>query len=184
MSRPGFSLSRLAARWRGVGRLTDLTVAAGMIVALAVVAGLLESRRRGATELIGYATAIDGDSIRIGPDEIRLRGIDAPEYAQTCKDGAGREYPCGQSARRALARLLAQGALRCVISGRDTYQRQLGHCFQGEADLNATMVRDGQAVAFGHHEREEAEAKLAKRGVWSGSFVRPADYRQSHARRE
>ncbi len=180
MARPGFLLSRLTARWRQVGRLTYLAVAAGLIVALAVVAGLLDVRRRGEADLIGYATAIDGDSLRIESDEVRLAGIDAPEYAQTCQDGAGRDYPCGRLARRALARMLVGGPARCVISGRDAYNRRLGHCFQGETDLNATLVREGHAVAFGGYDSEEAQARAARRGLWSGAFIRPVDYRQRH----
>ena len=39
----------------------------------------------------------DGDSFYLGDDEIRLWGIDAPEFFQKCDDGAGAEYPCGRN---------------------------------------------------------------------------------------
>ena len=45
---------------------------------------------------------IDGDSIFIGKREIRLSGIDAPEYKQPCYNAAGKAYPCGELAFRAL----------------------------------------------------------------------------------
>ena len=41
---------------------------------------------------------IDGDSLTIGDKEIRLIGIDAPEYNQTCFDDNNSEYDCGQEA--------------------------------------------------------------------------------------
>jgi hypothetical protein len=39
---------------------------------------------------------IDGDTIEIHGTRIRFYGIDAPESRQTCRDGLGREYRCGQ----------------------------------------------------------------------------------------
>ncbi|QLP98364.1 MAG: hypothetical protein HZY79_14655 [Rhodoblastus sp.] len=42
------------------------------------------------------------------------------------------------------------------------------------------MVRAGAAVAYGAYEREEAEARDARRGVWSSRFDRPQDWRAAH----
>jgi endonuclease YncB( thermonuclease family) len=41
-------------------------------------------------DLIGVASVIDGDTIEIHGQRIRLHGIDAPEGGQTCLDAAGR----------------------------------------------------------------------------------------------
>ena len=35
-------------------------------------------------KILGKAIIIDGDTIHIGKNKIRLHGIDAPEYRQTC----------------------------------------------------------------------------------------------------
>lgn len=45
-----------------------------------------------ATAPAGLARAKDGDSLMVGDTEVRLFGIDAPEFDQTCKRGpsAGR----------------------------------------------------------------------------------------------
>lgn len=53
-----------------------------------------------AADRTGPAEIIDGDTIRVGGDTVRLEGIDAPENRQECEDAAGRAYPCGASATR------------------------------------------------------------------------------------
>ena len=45
-------------------------------------AGQLHS---GEKVIYGFAKVIDGDSIKIGKESIRLQGIDAPEVKQVCK---------------------------------------------------------------------------------------------------
>lgn len=52
-----------------------------------VIALLLLSAASGeaiASDFDGTATAKDGDSLMVGSREVRLFGIDAPEYKQTC----------------------------------------------------------------------------------------------------
>jgi endonuclease YncB( thermonuclease family) len=151
-----------------------------LIVCAAGVAGALV-QRAAPDEAAGFAEVIDGDSIRILGREIRLRGIDAPEYHQTCRNDRG-EVPCGRDARAALAALTARGLTRCRLAGRDRYGRELGHCSAGRLDLNAAMVRNGHAVAYGGFEAEEAAARAARRGLWALRFERPADWRAQHQR--
>src|SRR5262245_9267960 len=71
------------------------------------------------TRLPAGATIVnDGDSLTLGTERVRLRGIDAPEYAQICvKDGVN--YSCGRRSREALARLVAGKAVSCSGSERD-----------------------------------------------------------------
>ena len=45
-------------------------------------AGQLHSEEK---VIYGSAKVIDGDSIKIGKESIRLQGIDAPEVKQVCK---------------------------------------------------------------------------------------------------
>ena len=40
-----------------------------------------------AAPLWGIGKAIDGDSLTVDGKEVRLHGIDAPEFNQTCKKG-------------------------------------------------------------------------------------------------
>ncbi len=167
---------KVSGRWR-LPRGVDLVVALGLIGLLALGAAVLQLKLGSAPEITGFGEAIDGDSIRLSGEEIRLKGLDAPEYQQTCRHPDGRELQCGRNARRHLAALLKAGPLTCAIEGRDRYQRALGRCRIGDRDLNAQMVRDGQAVAFGNYDGEEREARTARRGIWGLTFDKPADWR-------
>lgn len=138
-------------------------------------------RRWRSVTLTGPADVIDGDSLRIGGQELRLEGIDAPEYRQTCRRGEVVE-PCGHLAREALRRLIGDASPHCEVALRDRYGRGLARCRVGGLDLNAAMVARGQAVAFGGYEAEEAEARRLGRGIWGTRFERPADWRSAHPR--
>jgi endonuclease YncB( thermonuclease family) len=159
-----------------------LVAGGGALLAAALV---LASLVAGGTELRGRARAIDGDSLRVGEEEIRLQGIDAPEARQTCTR-EGREWACGRAAAEALAELVAGGELRCSFEDRDAYGRALAVCTRDGADINAAMVERGLALAYRHYtERyaaEEEAARRARRCLWAGEFEPP--WRWRHARRE
>ena len=116
---------------------------------------------------------------RLEGEEYRLKGIDAPEFDQIC-DRDGKAWRCGEASRTLLARELARGALVCLSSERDKYGRRLGVCTIAGRELNGFLVRQGAAVAYGGYEREESEARDAKRGVWASRFDRPQDWRAAH----
>lgn len=183
MTRFGFTRSRQGPfGWRRVSRSVDIVVAFGFIGLLAIAGAVLQYRLGPARTLIGAARAIDGDSLRLAGEELRLQGLDAPEYRQSCADQAGRAFDCGRAARRALEVLLSRGIVTCEIDRVDRYGRGLARCRQGETDINATLVREGQAVAYGGYRAEEAEAKAAGRGIWALSFERPETWRRGHPR--
>lgn len=129
------------------------------------------------TELTGPFRAVDGDTLTSDGLRIRIRGIDAPERRQLCGAEA-RRWPCGLEAGRALGERLT--GLRCEMRGLDKYRRRLAICFTPAGDLGAEMVRLGHAVAYGRYAAEEAEARAARRGIWSGPFERPQDWRKAH----
>lgn len=126
----------------------------------------------------GQAKPIDGDSFRLGSEEVRLQGIDAPEGRQTCQRGT-EVWLCGEAARTAFQRLVGGRRVECEVSGRDRHDRLLARCFVGGTDINSAMVASGMAVAYGDYGREETEAKIAKRGLWSSEFEMPRAWRQS-----
>ncbi|HEV7259595.1 MAG TPA: thermonuclease family protein [Bosea sp. (in: a-proteobacteria)] len=149
---------------------------------MAIVGAVLQYRLGPARTLIGAARAIDGDSLRLAGEELRLQGLDAPEFRQNCTDRAGRSVDCGRASRRALEALLSQGIVTCEIGKVDRYGRGLAQCRQGETDINATLVREGHAVAYGGYRAEEAQAKAAGRGIWALQFERPETWRRGQGR--
>jgi len=52
-----------------------------------------------------YVRVIDGDTLEINSEKIRLWGIDAPERQQRCTEN-GQAYACGNKAREALTQLI------------------------------------------------------------------------------
>jgi endonuclease YncB( thermonuclease family) len=96
--------------------------------------------------LIGKAYVIDGDTISIVGNHIRLKGIDAPELTQSCGTASALS-PCGQASRQALIRLIGGREVQCASDGHDKYNRSLATCFIGNENLNRAMVQTGQAIA-------------------------------------
>jgi endonuclease YncB( thermonuclease family) len=127
----------------------------------------------------------DGDSFMIGTRKLRLQGIDAPEFGQTCKDANGKDWTCGRTARAALEKLLTEPGLACEAEVHDRYGRSLASCRTAQtADIAAAQVRDGLAVSDEFHGSrsygdEEDAASNAKRGIWQGDFMRPVEWRTS-----
>jgi endonuclease YncB( thermonuclease family) len=122
---------------------------------------------------------VDGDSLRRQGQEIRLQGIDAPEYRQTCQGAQGVAYACGRAAREALTAIIDRRDVHCVSAETDRFERSVATCHVGDLDVAAEMVRQGWAVVIRNsaYANAEREARRQKRGLWAGSFERPADYR-------
>jgi endonuclease YncB( thermonuclease family) len=155
--------------------------AAVMLVAV-VVAAMLFRDFLPQYDWQGELQVIDGDSLRRGGKEIRLYGIDAPEYRQTCDDAMNRPYPCGREAASALRRLVAGHEVSCRTVETDRYLRDVSLCEVDGSSLNEAMVRDGWATAYLRHSMDfvaiEAEARADRKGIWQGTFESPEEYRR------
>ncbi|MFC7380554.1 thermonuclease family protein [Brevundimonas sp. GCM10030266] len=143
--------------------------------------------------IIGEAIAVDGDTIEIGGQRIRLWGIDAPEGRQSCiRDGE--HWDCGQVATFHVVQMIMDREVKCEPVGRpDRYRRIVARCSVkweldgGEAgwewaDLNRQIVRNGWALNYdrysgGEYREDEALARLAKAGLWAGEFQMPWEWR-------
>lgn len=153
-------------------RLYGLALSAALLSILATPA---------AAEMVaGTATALDGDSLTAAGQPVRLAGIDAPEFDQTCTR-EGQAWACGQEAKAQLAALIVGRRVECTGLEHDAYARLLAACTAGYVALNQTLVASGWAVAYRAYSDayvgEEVRAKAAKLGIWSSEFIPPADYR-------
>lgn len=128
----------------------------------------------------------DGDSFAIGKQKLRLSGIDAPEYRQTCKDASGSDWQCGKAARASLELMLRLPGLICTASAMDQYSRSIANCSVANVtDIGGAQVLAGMAVTheyFGVRDygEEEDRARDAKRGIWIGKFMQPAEWRAAY----
>ena len=144
-------------------------------------------------QLEGLSKVIDGDTIHINSNKIRLEGIDAPEMKQKCKRNHlkvnyiislnfKKEYFCGVKAKNKLQKKIGSSQVKCISSGKDRYKRYIATCFVGKISLNKWMVRNGHAVAYRRYSKIYAEdedfAKENKLGIWAGSFMVPEKWRK------
>jgi endonuclease YncB( thermonuclease family) len=134
--------------------------------------------------LTGVVTkVVDADTIDVqltsGALRVRLHGIDAPEKTQ----------PWGREATDFLTSKILNQPVELEPFQQDRYERMIAIVHQGDVNVNAELVRLGHAWAYRQYMRKldaalcayEAEARLAKRGLWSlprDERVAPWEYRK------
>ena len=138
-----------------------------------------------AETLSGQARVLDGDTLAVAGQRVRLNGIDAPETRQACTRD-GRRWPCGKAATQAMRRLIGGSKVTCDISGRDKYRRAIGACFAAGRDLQQQLVRQGLALAYRKYSSryvpDEEAARAERVGLWSGEFTAPWRWRAERRR--
>lgn len=150
-----------------------------LAIALLSILAVLPAR---AEVLTGQAVVVDGDTLRIGTERIRLIGIDAPEAAQLCAAAGGGTWACGESAALILGVLIDGQPVTCGWDVRDQYDRALAMCMNSYGvDLNRRIVETGYAWAYlsGDYVTAEAEARAAGAGIWQALTQTAADYRRA-----
>lgn len=137
------------------------------------------------TVLQGTASVIDGDTLDLHGQRIRLHGIDAPESKQTCTRN-GEAWRCGQAAALALAERIGRQPIACEQRDIDRYKRVVAICRLGEENLNAWLVRSGWAMAYRQYAKgyvaDEESARAARVGIWASEVQPPWEWRRKPAR--
>jgi len=134
-------------------------------------------------KVVGVA---DGDTITVlgagnRQTRVRLQGIDAPESRQAF----------GQVSKRNLSDLIFGRQVVVEYEKTDRYGRTLGKVLAGGRDVNVEQIRAGLAWHYKHYQDEqtpddrriyadaEAEARLAKHGLWADPDpIPPWDFRR------
>ena len=98
-------------------------------------------------DLSGTALIVDGDTITISGNKIRLNGIDTPEQNQTCRK-AGITWRCGYEDPETLRNWTYTKEVRCVGDTKDRYGRLIANCFVDGYNVNARLVYEGLALAY------------------------------------
>lgn len=89
---------------------------------------------------------VDGDTIWLAGEKIRIEGIDAPETDQA-KCPAERAQ--GEAAKRRLQSLLNSGPIAIQRTGIDRYRRTLARVFVNSVDVGEVMVGEGLVRRYG-----------------------------------
>ena len=143
--------------------------------------GSRSKREPTSRDIGGAARVVDGDTLELRGEKLRLQGIDAPELAQTC-EASGRQVLCGKLAAQHLGGLIGTRTLDCAVEGQDRYGRGLARCRADGRDVAEAMTRDGWAMSDrrysdGRYHGAEAIARAGRRGIWAMDFEDPADWR-------
>jgi endonuclease YncB( thermonuclease family) len=89
--------------------------------------------------------AIDGDTLAVGAERVRIIGLDTPEtYQAQCPA----ELRAGYAAHGRLQHLLNTRTVRIERAGLDKYKRTLAVVHVGQDDVADIMVREGYARSY------------------------------------
>ena len=133
-----------------------------------------------AKEIYGNPRIIDGDSLEINNERIRLLGIDAFEKKQMCKRNDGTNYDCGAVSASYLSIIISSQPIKCITEKKDKYKRWLATCYIGELDIGENMVLYGNAFSYmsNKYKNVQNDAKKVKAGAWAGKFIFPWEWRK------
>jgi len=157
-----------------------------MRLSVVVLVLSLASSAASAETIAGRASVIDGDTLDIHGARIRILDIDAPESRQPCTRPDGVEWRCGQQAALALSDWIGAQVVTCESDRLDRYGRHLARCAIDGSDVAEWLASNGWGVPYRDCKCEvvraaAGRAEAAQRGIWSGSFIMPWDWRKANS---
>lgn len=119
----------------------------GICVALGICSALMSP-----AEIKGQAFALDGDTLYVNHQAVRLWGVDAEELSE----------PNGYRARAALQDIVRDATVVCTAAGA-SYKRTVARCRVGDTDVGEAIVKAGEALdcarySGGHYRKSEPPA--------------------------
>jgi endonuclease YncB( thermonuclease family) len=139
-----------------------------------------------ANTISGVASVLDGDTIEIDGERIRISNIDAPELDQVCIAPIRSDsWNCGQEAARALWKFVSEYKVTCETSGTDYSGRWFAVCEVPGMSIATWMAGQGWAVPNQDCRCEEVRAwanfaESRNAGIWSSQFVMPWTWRNTN----
>ena len=139
-----------------------------------------------AETIIGPASVIDGDTIQVNGEVIRILEIDAPEKDQFCSQAEGdTTWRCGEQAAFALIDIIGAQVVSCETDKLDRYGAHLAACMAGETNLGEWMAAEGWAVPYPNCKCETLRAaseyaELHHLGLWAEPFILPWEWREAN----
>src|SRR5262245_48538880 len=115
------------------------------IMWLALIAGLITVANAGQSAPV---RVIDGDTIRLGSERVRIMNIDAPETENRARCNAERRLAA--EATRTLTEIITGKALAIERHGKDRFGRTLAYIRVGGADVGEMLIRARVAVRWGN----------------------------------
>lgn len=163
-----------------VGAAVMALILLGPSLLFGLVIGFWQGLRIEWRQFRGRPRVIDGDTLEIRGERIRLFGVDAPELGQPWWDEDGREGDAGQSSKDALVKLIGGKRLSVNVLREDQYQRSIAIVKVDGRDIARSLVSQGWAFASpgsSRYRRTENTARKRRRGFWRGDVNRPWDFR-------
>ncbi len=130
----------------------------------------------------GGAYVIDGDSIRVNDESIRLLGVDAPEIGQMGQSPDGRWYDQGEHVKVQLIRLIGGKQVRVEVIAKDKYRRTVAVVTYNGLDIGEWLVSNGYAIAAydKRYRGTERQARRRRVGIWGDAVsYNPQDWRNN-----
>lgn len=151
-----------------------MNASVGVALAWATGPGAARADQTGAVDVV------DGETLQMQGQVVKLFGIEALENDQICLNG-NKPWPCGEESARSLSALIGAQPVRSQTI-RNASGYVLATCDLNGEDLAAWMVSNGWAFADKAQSNDyaafEETAQTARAGVWSGEFVAPAEWRE------
>lgn len=171
-----------------IGRPTPAPTAAATRSAGPPASTSAAAATHGPQALTGPAQALDGATLTVAGQTVRLQGIEAPPVSLVCRT-ATFEYRCGDVARRVLDSFAGGSPVACLPAGTagDASSPTVALCRNHRGwDLAALQVEAGWAIIRGAADSSpyralQARAQANGAGLWPG-FATPKQWAQAGGR--